>query len=459
MCDKTDLELCRLCLNCGGLLINIFDEDSKLEYMLENTIEDLIGVKVVEDASYPWLVCFTCMEKLTEFRLFKRRCAECLFVFHNRIKKGCNLASEDWITNLEKIQREIKKEFGNDAIVSDAMDVSDDMITAVEDVHADSGCSIAHEKVKGSSVVPSMQEDGGHLLGKEERVNLGLSEEGRELHFHEELDIKEECDTDIPREEGDDLRGDVSQGTGCGQGRDEAGNLSRTCQLCNKVFAQRDILKVHVMRVHHEKHQRPLTCDVCSMEFDCKRELEGHAMKSNHALKKKHQCQHCCRRFRKLNELRTHMYRHTGDRPYKCVSCLKGFSSKGELKRHLLTHTDERPYGCGMCSKAFKRKAHLDCHVDKTHMLAHGVKEEHRCTVCSKVFTRKGVLNRHALTHSGERRHKCGTCSKSFILNGDLKRHLLTHTGQRPYQCGMCPKSYTRKEHLDYHSVRHNGQS
>ncbi|XP_071441734.1 uncharacterized protein [Hetaerina americana] len=102
MCDKAEFEVCRLCLNSRGLLINVFGENRTLRIMLEKTIEDLIGVKVVEDANYPWLVCSNCMEKLTEFRLFKRRCAECLSVFYNRIQKGFNPATKDWVTNREK---------------------------------------------------------------------------------------------------------------------------------------------------------------------------------------------------------------------------------------------------------------------------------------------------------------------------------------------------------------------
>ncbi|XP_071442240.1 uncharacterized protein [Hetaerina americana] len=102
MCDKIDFVVCRLCLNSGGVLINIFDKNNKSEFMLENTIEDLINVKVVEDANYPWLICSNCIEKLTEFRLFKHRCEECLFVYYNRIQKGFNPVTEGWLTNRQE---------------------------------------------------------------------------------------------------------------------------------------------------------------------------------------------------------------------------------------------------------------------------------------------------------------------------------------------------------------------
>ncbi|XP_071454428.1 uncharacterized protein [Hetaerina americana] len=57
---------------------------------------------VVEDANYPWLICSNCIEKLTEFRLFKHRCEECLFVYYNRIQKGFNPVTEGWLTNRQE---------------------------------------------------------------------------------------------------------------------------------------------------------------------------------------------------------------------------------------------------------------------------------------------------------------------------------------------------------------------
>ncbi|XP_071439172.1 zinc finger protein 697-like [Hetaerina americana] len=72
---------------------------------------------VVKEDDNPWLVCCTCVEKLTDFRLFKRRCVECLFVFYNRVQKGPYRGSRERKnpreeTNDEKQQNEEDLEEG-----------------------------------------------------------------------------------------------------------------------------------------------------------------------------------------------------------------------------------------------------------------------------------------------------------------------------------------------------------
>ncbi|XP_071447411.1 uncharacterized protein [Hetaerina americana] len=96
-------KLCRLCLCGGGQFIDIFEEDNKLEFMVEKAIEDLLNLKVVKETMYPWLVCSPCLTKLTEFRLFKRRCVECQFVFQNRFEKGDFSEVGDWSSIQEKV--------------------------------------------------------------------------------------------------------------------------------------------------------------------------------------------------------------------------------------------------------------------------------------------------------------------------------------------------------------------
>ncbi|XP_071441216.1 uncharacterized protein [Hetaerina americana] len=201
MCDKAEYEVCRLCLNSRGVLINVFGENRKLQFMMENTIEDLIKVKVVEDANYPWLVCSTCMEKLTEFRLFKRRCAECLSVFKNRIQKGFNPTTKDRMANREEFPSEIQKDFNeyemaSDAVDSNAVDAGDGKIIVKEEIDPPSLCSDTPEKYIDSHY-------DSHLSSNDETRNLDPLEDGElNLSFNEEVFIKEECDVDVPQEEG-----------------------------------------------------------------------------------------------------------------------------------------------------------------------------------------------------------------------------------------------------------------
>ncbi|XP_071442005.1 zinc finger protein 701-like [Hetaerina americana] len=430
MCDKSEFEVCRLCLNSRGLLINVFGENRKLQIMLKKTIEDIIDVKVVEDGNCPWLVCSTCMEKLTEFRLFKRRCAECLSVFYNRIQKCCKPAMEHWVINREKFPGEIKKE--NDAytnasntVDSSAVVVGDDMIIVKEEVDPASEYSASPVRDIDSSMFPSMQEGCSHWPDNEEGRNLDYSKYV-ELHLRSDADvnIKELCDADMAqdrvclREKG--LHAQDNGQKQDSMGKDASGTLLHACQICYKVFAQSDLLKAHMMHVHLKKEIQ-FRCNVCWVVYKCENDLERHKQLV-HSLKKKHHCEQCSRNFRNPKELRYHMSTHTGEWSFKCSICLKGFAQKIFLQRHMLIHTGERP---------------------------------HKCVICSKAFSLKGNLGQHMLIHTGEKRHKCNTCLKAFTNNGDLKRHMLTHTGERLYKCEICSKSFTQNSNLKTHMKKH----
>ncbi|XP_071447417.1 zinc finger protein 492-like [Hetaerina americana] len=529
MCDTTDFELCRLCLNSGGPLVNVFDDNNQLEFMLENTIEDLIDVKVVEDANYPWLVCSNCMDKLTEFRLFKRRCAECLFVFHNRIQKGCIPGNNDWITNLKvngtkvtsrlitvfmvykeesvvlscdnkdaeipgqdlvddtsdqvwalsnsvdsvdnlvrtttveventntvgtRIVGGIKKELGDDTITTDAIDkmavdVRDDMISVKEQIDTASECSVVQEIDTVSSIVTSIQEGGICWSDNEDSGNLDHSEDLC-LSFNEEVDIKEEPDANLPLEKGY-LGGGVSQLQDGDQEQDGVGNLTNVCKICNKVFAETDILKLHVMHVHVKKVNQ-FKCDLCSVVFKRKIDLNGHVA-TVHTAKRKYQCELCPRHFPHLSKLRNHMITHTSEKVFKCKICPKSYTQNGNLKKHLLTHTREELYRCEICLKAFQRKPCL-----KAHILKHNVEEQFKCEMCMTVFTRKGDMMRHVMLHTCKRSYQCAFCSKIFSKKENLKRHMFLHTGETSIRCEICSRAFQQKAHLIDHMLKHTGE-
>ncbi|XP_071445678.1 zinc finger protein 431-like isoform X2 [Hetaerina americana] len=443
MCDQMDILVCRLCLNSGGQLVNIFDENTRSEFMLEKTIEDLINV--VEDARYPWLVCCNCMEKLTEFRLFKHRCAECLFVFYNRIQKECNPATKVWITNGQELPGGIKKECCDETIVSDAVDrtavdVRDDMIVVKEEVDTASECSESLGRDIDSLMVASMQEGCSHWSDSEEVGNMDYAQDGP-LSFNKEVDIKEECGDEIPEEEGC-LGGEVLQGQDCGKGRDGVMTILHMCQYCNDGFAQKEDLEAHVIRRHSLK-ARDIRRGIDSEGYDCTSDIVPES--------KTYKCAICLRSFPLKNKLKRHLLIHTGERPHKCPVCPKAFTLKQYLQKHVLVHSEDRCHKCEMCPKTFKLKKQL-----KEHSLTHKGEKLHKCEVCSRAFTQKANLRRHVLIHTGERPHKCEICSKGFHHKQHLEGHMLTHTGERPHKCPVCPKAFTLKQHLRKHVLLHN---
>jgi len=56
------------------------------------------------------------------------------------------------------------------------------------------------------------------------------------------------------------------------------------------------------------------------------------------------ECEHCGRRYPRLDQLRDHKRVHTGERPYKCTMCDKTFGLNASMRRHMLIHTGERRF-------------------------------------------------------------------------------------------------------------------
>ncbi|XP_059182075.1 zinc finger protein 394-like [Centropristis striata] len=73
-------------------------------------------------------------------------------------------------------------------------------------------------------------------------------------------------------------------------------------------------------------------------------------------------CTECNREFNRMENLKTHLRIHTGERPYTCSVCSKCFRHSGALTRHFRIHTGEKPYVCGQCGKSFRNCGGLKFH-------------------------------------------------------------------------------------------------
>ncbi|XP_060943470.1 zinc finger and SCAN domain-containing protein 2-like [Limanda limanda] len=75
-----------------------------------------------------------------------------------------------------------------------------------------------------------------------------------------------------------------------------------------------------------------------------------------------YRCTECNRDFNRLENLKTHLRIHTGERPFTCSVCSKCFRHSGALTRHFRIHTGEKPYLCGQCGKSFRNCGGLKFH-------------------------------------------------------------------------------------------------
>ncbi|XP_023238394.1 zinc finger protein 467-like isoform X3 [Centruroides sculpturatus] len=107
------------------------------------------------------------------------------------------------------------------------------------------------------------------------------------------------------------------------------GEKTVPCEICGKLFASVERVRIHIRAAHGEKS---CSCDICGSGFS-------------------YRC-----------KLLDHMRTHTGDKPFHCDICGKSFSQKNHLTRHSMIHTGERPYPCDFCGRGFYRKDKLTRH-------------------------------------------------------------------------------------------------
>lgn len=75
------------------------------------------------------------------------------------------------------------------------------------------------------------------------------------------------------------------------------------------------------------------------------------------------QCSQCSYSTTNASHLKTHYYRHTGEKPFSCPYCPYSCNQMTNLRAHIRRHTGEKPYACLFCSYRTGQKSNLNSHL------------------------------------------------------------------------------------------------
>ncbi|XP_055909420.1 zinc finger protein 501-like [Eupeodes corollae] len=198
------------------------------------------------------------------------------------------------------------------------------------------------------------------------------------------------------------------------------------------------------------RKKKVYSCPTCQHIARDKKTLEAH-LQSNHGTGTRHQCEECGKCFRNSNNLKCHLFIHSGIRPYKCEDCDADFSHYNSLKMHRYLHTGERPHKCNVCGKGFVSSSGL-----KTHFREHTGETPYVCEFCERAFASKCSFKRHMISHSGRRAYECQECKKAFFHKETLTKHMVCHTNDKKFACDICSKKFNHKKNLVQHQKLHS---
>ncbi|KAK7930193.1 hypothetical protein WMY93_006588 [Mugilogobius chulae] len=126
-----------------------------------------------------------------------------------------------------------------------------------------------------------------------------------------------------------------------------------TCRLCGQTFPLASLLRRHYGQCQQRLSQRVYVPAVGGKRKKIQLYPPGCSP---------FRCPECSREFNRMENLKTHLRIHTGERPYTCSVCSTSFRHSGALTRHFRIHTGEKPYVCGICGKSFRNCGGLKFH-------------------------------------------------------------------------------------------------
>uniref|UniRef100_A0A1B0B678 Transcription factor grauzone n=1 Tax=Glossina palpalis gambiensis TaxID=67801 RepID=A0A1B0B678_9MUSC len=212
---------------------------------------------------------------------------------------------------------------------------------------------------------------------------------------------------------------------------------SLKCEPCNRVFADRNSMRNHLLIKHQKDEDKMFSCSRCPKKFVRmyllrQHELVGHSDHKNACLAVDEEiakfmplhCELCSVEVENFTSLKGHMRVEHNMKGYmRC--CNRKFFERGLLAEHIRTHLnpacykqeEDKPFACSQCSNKFVTVYLLQLHK----VVAHG-DPTNTCKSCSRKFNTAGELTAHI-----KEQCLCDTCAEVICGVAAFQHHILGH--------------------------------
>ncbi|XP_039761993.1 zinc finger protein 91-like isoform X1 [Pararge aegeria] len=223
------------------------------------------------------------------------------------------------------------------------------------------------------------------------------------------------------------------------------------CVECCKEFTNFKLLLEH-MQVHFKNYE----CSVCGKGFITSRLFTRHARRH---MAKELKCEICDKVFGDKEKLGNHLRTvHLGkNKRNKCNICNERFAYHSHKLRHMVkAHgAPELKLKCHLCDRVYKYQKRLTVHIKHDHHLVRNFK----CNLCELSFVDSAKLKMHMTKHTGVREYQCDVCLKSYRRKDTLVEHMKIHENDRRFVCDYCGQSFVQKCSLRNHIQIQHGIS
>lgn len=230
------------------------------------------------------------------------------------------------------------------------------------------------------------------------------------------------------------------------------------CKFCPEVFQKRQHYRTHRELVHGMKKER-VPCDLCNRTFANRQILKRHKKEVHFGLRDPEtKCPHCDYKSYNKSNMKVHIDKHNKTPAFMCNLCGKGCYTRTALNDHT-ANTHGPGFKCETCGKRYRNECSL-----KTHLKIHEpgfdpATLKHQCDECGEIFNHKSSLNKHLLKHKGlDKTYDCEVCGKKVSSKGSYRAHMAIHSGYKPHECEFCKKRFADKQYLTQHRRIHTGE-